>query len=122
MTDEVKDTKEPNVTKKELGDFEIAGINVRQRGLALWNGEVPLAQTFWIYYFISIFVMKVIGNAVGGPIGMIFGLLAIGWAGFMVMPILSAAEKYTGAKHWALAAKIAAVLIGLGVLINLFTG
>lgn len=105
----------------DFDNFTVAGVNVKQRGMALWNGEVPLMQTFWMYYFLTVFAVKIVGNGLGGPIGVIFGLVALGWAGFMVKPIIAAADKYTGEKQWALLAKIAAILIGLGVLADLFS-
>ena len=105
----------------DFNNVTIAGVNVKERGMALWNGEVPLMQTFWMYYFLSVFVLKIVGNGIGGPVGVIFGLVALGWAGFMVKPIIAAADKYTGEKQWALLAKVASVLIGLGVLADLFS-
>lgn len=115
-------SEETNPTGKGLNfdNINIAGVNVKDRLMALWNGEIPLVQTFWMYYFLAVFVLKILGNGIGGPLGALFGLLALGWAGFMVKPIIAAADKYPGEKQWALLAKIAAVLIGLGVLVDLF--
>lgn len=114
-------TEETNTPKGfDFDNITIAGINVKERGLALWNGQIPLVQTFWMYYFLGVFALKIVGNGIGGPLGFIFGFLALGWAGFMVKPIIAAADKYTGEKQWALLAKIAAVLVGLGVLADLF--
>ena len=115
MTEETNESKGFN-----FDNFTIAGVNVKERGMALWNGEVPLVQTFWMYYFLTVFGLKIVGNGIGGPLGVIIGVLALGWAGFMVKPIIAASEKFTGDKQWALLAKIAAVLIGLGVLADLF--
>lgn len=102
-----------------FNNVSVAGVNVKDRCQELWNGDIPLGQTFWLYYFVAVFVLKIIGG-VGGPVGVIFGLLALGWAGFMVKPIFASADKYTGEKHWALAAKAAAVIIAIGVFLNLF--
>ena len=49
----------------------------------LWNGNVSLAHTFWLYYFVGMIVLRLIAGVIG-PIG---ALLVIGWAGFMVLPI-----------------------------------
>lgn len=115
MTEETKGSK-----GFDFDNLTIAGINIKERGMALWNGEIPLVQTFWMYYFLGVFGLKVVGNGIGGPLGVIFGLVALAWAGFMVKPIIAAADKYTGEKQWPLLAKIAAALIGLGVLADLF--
>ena len=82
----------------------------------LWNGNVPLAQTFWLYYFVGILVLRIVAGAIG-PIG---AILILAWAGFMVLPIWRSADKYSGNSLFALLAKIAAVLIALGVLTTVF--
>ena len=41
------------------------------------------------------------------------------WAGFMVKPIIAAADNYTGDKIWAALAKICAVIIAVCVLSDL---
>ncbi|MCB9990752.1 MAG: hypothetical protein H6867_05165 [Rhodospirillales bacterium] len=80
----------------------------------LWNGNIPLAHTFWIYYFCVIVGLKVVSGIPG--IGGAFYMLQLVWAGFMVKPIFVAADRYEGPSHWVLAAKAAAVIIGLWVL------
>ena len=82
----------------------------------LWNGEVPLAHTFWLYYVVGVIVLRVLA----GVVGSVMGIVIVGWAGFMVLPIWRAADKYEGNNLFALLAKIAAVLIALGVLGSLF--
>lgn len=86
---------------------------------ALWAGEVPLLETFWIYYFAGVTGLVIL-SAAFGALGIIFYIAALGWAGFMVKPIWLAADKYPGPKHWALISKVMAVLIGLGVFASLF--
>ena len=81
----------------------------------LWNGEIPLFQTFWIYYFVVVAVLSILANAIGF-LAVILHLLKIVWAGFMIKPIWLAADKYAGENIWATLAKIAAILIGLAVL------
>lgn len=80
----------------------------------LWNGDVPLKYTFWLYYFLFVFILAVLAS-VGGVLGFFFDLVSLAWAGFMVKPILSSAEKYEGEQAYALLAKIFAVLILIGV-------
>lgn len=87
----------------------------------LWNGDVPLKETFWLYYFAVMVILMVLSD-ITGILGFIFGLISLAWAGFMVKPILTAADKYTGDKNIALLAKIVAVLIGIGVLCSLLGG
>lgn len=81
---------------------------------ALWYGQVPLFETFWIYYFIGVFVLGLLGTVLGD----VFSILALLWAGFMVKPIMAAADKYEGEKTWALLAKVAAVIIAISVLLE----
>ena len=111
-------------------DFQTDGFKfprsvdeVKKTSLSLWHGEVPLFQTFWIYYVAGVFALALL-SAIIDPLSIVFNLLAIAWAGFMVKPIIEAAKKYETEnpeeKHWALAAKIAAVLIALGVLGDIF--
>ena len=82
----------------------------------LWNGDVKLAHTFWLYYFVGVLVLRLITGLVSPALG----IIALAWAGFMVMPIWRAADKYDGNNIFALLAKIAAVLVALGVLKSLF--
>lgn len=77
----------------------------------LWEGRIPLARTFWQYYFIAVVVLGLIGQYLA-----IAGFAGVLWAGFMVMPIWRAADKYTGKPLYAMLAKVAAVLVGLGVI------
>ena len=81
----------------------------------LWAGNVPLFETFWIYYFAAVVVLQIVGMALG-VLGILFFLAALGWAGFMVRPIWLAADKYAGPKHWAALAKIAVILIVISIL------
>ena len=87
----------------------------------LWLGQVPLFQTFWIYYFAVIAVLHILAGFLGFMAPILI-LLKIIWAGFMIKPIWLAADKYAGEKIWATLAKIAAILIGLGVLTDLLYG
>lgn len=80
----------------------------------LWNGDVPLKYTFWLYYLLFMVVLVVLGT-IGGMLGFLIHLVSLAWAGFMVKPILSSAEKYEGEQAYALLAKILAVLILIGV-------
>lgn len=80
----------------------------------LWNGDVALKYTFWLYYFLFMFILAVLAS-VGGALGFFFDLVSFAWAGFMVKPILSSAEKYEGEQAYALLAKVIAVLILIGV-------
>ncbi len=104
------DTNDKNDTNESKGPSEVD--KMKEKLNQLWNGEIPLAQTFWLYYFVGILLLRIVANAVG-PIG---AIIILGWAGFMVLPIWRAADKYTGNKLFGLLAKIAAVLIALGVI------
>jgi FtsH-binding integral membrane protein len=78
----------------------------------LWNGDVPLVFTFWLWYVLGVFVLRLLAEQLGAGLG----ILIVGWAGFMVLPIWRSADKYTGNSLFALLAKIAAVFIALGAL------
>ena len=84
----------------------------------LWRGKIPLTQTFWLYYFAIIFVLRMMARTQGFT-AEFFNLLTVLWAGFMVKPILAAADNYTGDKIWAALAKICAVIIAVCVLSDL---
>ncbi len=86
---------------------------------ALWAGEVPLFETFWIYYFAVVVVLQLVGGAFGA-LWFLFFVVSLGWAGFMVRPIWLASDKYAGPKHWAMLAKIAAILIAIGIVTAIF--
>ena len=79
---------------------------------SLWEGDVPLVRTFWLYYFVGNLVLGMLAKAISP----VFGIVSIVWIGFLVMPIWRSADKYSGNNLFALLAKIAAVLIALGVL------
>jgi hypothetical protein len=83
----------------------------------LWNGDIPLFKTFWLYHFAAQIVLSLLAGMIG-----LFGLVSVLWAGFMVKPIFGAASKYKGNKLYALLAKIAAVLVALGVIGRLLSG
>ena len=86
--------------------------NIKALLKKLWNGEETLLKTFWLYYFIGILLLRIIVGALGS----VFAIVIVAWAGFMVLPIWRSADKYGGNKLFALAAKVAAVVIALGVL------
>jgi len=85
---------------------------LRQRAEALWVGEIPLFQTFWFYFFIGVFVLLLCGTILPFLEGL-FEFLALFWAGFMIRPVLVAADKYPGDPTWPLAAKIASIFLAM---------
>ena len=82
----------------------------------LWQGDLSLAHTFWLYYVVAMIALRIVASAIGP----VMGIVILGWAGFMVVPIWRSADNYTGNSLFALLAKIAAVLMALGVLGTLF--
>ncbi|MFN3828208.1 MAG: hypothetical protein ACK4NR_11365 [Micavibrio sp.] len=86
---------------------------------SLWNGGEPLFMTFWVYGFAICAGFSIIAEPFGA-LGRLINLIGLGWSAFMVKPIWLAADKYEGPQHWAVAAKIAAIVIALGVLGRLF--
>ncbi len=96
--------------------FNKTEIEVRLK--KLWAGDIPLFQTFWIYYFAGVFVLKILASLSGSLAG-IFDILALAWAAFMIKPILESADRYQGEKLWTVLAKIGAGLIALGIIVDL---
>jgi len=84
----------------------------------LWRGKIPLVQTFWLYYFTVILALKLLAGS-HGLRSDFFGLVTLLWAGFMVKPIISAADNYRGDQIWAALAKILALIIAVCVLSDL---
>ncbi len=78
----------------------------------LWNGDVPLVYTFWLYYFVGVIVLSLLAVVIGP----VFAIVNVIWIAFMVLPIWKSANKYNGNKLFALLAKISAVVSGIGVL------
>ena len=87
----------------------------------LWNGDIPLKQTFWIYYFAVVLGLAVL-SSIGGFLGFLFSLAGMAWGLFMIKPILAAADKYQGEVNYALLAKVVAFLILVGILGRLAGG
>ncbi len=100
-------------------DFQKLKSQAEAKIKALWAGDVPLFETFWIYCFGAVIVLRVVGGALG-ILGILFFLAALLWSGFMARPIWLAADRYAGPKHWAMLAKIAAILIVIGVISAFF--
>jgi hypothetical protein len=107
--------------KPELLPLPKTMPEMKARLRALWNGDVPLFDTFWVYYFAIVFILSAL-SSIDGVIGVLFNIVMLGWAGFMVRPIWMAADRYKGERIWATAAKILAVLLAVfvvGQLVNL---
>src|SRR5687768_7635007 len=102
MTDpQTPPASDPNAKKTfkcPITGFCPSECDVKEKAKKLWAGDVPLVQTFWLYYFAVVFVLSLLAGMLGG----FFSLLALAWSGFMVVPIMKAADKYQGEKHWAL--------------------
>lgn len=115
--DEVKTEAAPEPENKDAStEVKASGKKFDFNSLVhrLWQGKVALPEAFWLYFFAVVIGLGVVGNVLG-PLSKFFSILSTIWAGFMIKPIWVAADKFEGAKHWATAAKIAAVLIGITV-------
>ncbi len=93
-------------------------FDIKAKLTSLWAGNVPLFETFWIYYFAVMVVLAILGSSLPG-IGALLFFVQVGWAGFMIKPIWLAAGKYAGPGHWAMLAKIVTIFIALGVIGNI---
>jgi hypothetical protein len=92
--------------------------DMRDKLRALWRGDEPLGRVFWLYYAVVVAVLQGLGAVMGG-LGGLFHVAALGWAAFMVRPVMTAAERYKGPKHWGFLAKVAAVMITIAVIAQL---
>ena len=112
MSESIPEPPEPPFT----WPYNVEALKFRLR--QLWQGQIPLAQTFWLYYFLGVLVLKSFSRA-QGPFGGLFDVLALGWAGFMIKPIIASADHYQGDRIWNILAKIAAIIIAIAVLSDL---
>ncbi len=90
--------------------------NIKATLKNLWNGNIPLAHTFWLYYFVGVVVLRFIAGIIG-PVSVI---VIVAWSGFMIVPILRSSYKYRGNQIYALLAKIFVVFTTFGLLGSLF--
>lgn len=81
----------------------------------LWEGNVPLVKTFWVYYVVALVVLNIIKGTV-----MILGFLPDVWSIIMVVPIWRAAGKYEGYVVYGVLARVFAVLSALGAAAGLY--
>ncbi len=87
---------------------------------ALWNGDKPLATTFWGYYVLVWIVIRLFGAMLAGLMYPVSAVLALAWSAFMVVPIWRSASKYKGPETFAILAKIFVILMAINVLLELF--
>lgn len=99
-------------------DIDFGQDELENRARLLWDGKESLLETFWFYLVGPLFVLNLLGAMTYGIVSGFFDLVAILWAGFMVVPVLRAAGKYTGDRLWANLARVAVLLIALGVLLG----
>ncbi len=92
--------------------------DMREIANDLIKGKYRLIEVFWLYYFVPILVLGIIGGVLGGLLSVLFNLASLLWAGFMVIPIWKSADNYGGNTIFAVLAKIAAVLIGLNIVLS----
>lgn len=81
----------------------------------LWEGNVPLVKTFWIYYVVVIIALNMLRSVV-----MVLGFLPDLWSIFMVLPVWRAADKYQGQAAYGWIAKIFVVLSAFGSAAGLY--
>ncbi|GJL84315.1 MAG: hypothetical protein DHS20C02_00900 [Micavibrio sp.] len=92
--------------------------DMRETADDLIKGKYRLIEVFWLYYFVPVLVLNTLGTALGGLLAVLLNLVALLWAGFMVIPIWKSADNYKGNKALAILAKIVAVLVGLKVALS----
>ena len=92
-----------------------------------WNGDVSLIISYWVFGvilswpvgFLIGFIVAFLSMLIKLPENMIDPLInicLIGWLSYISVGIWRSANKYTGSKGWAIAAK---VLLVIGVLSSL---
>jgi hypothetical protein len=87
----------------------------------LWRGEVGLASTYWLYgVVLNGIVLGVIGGTVVGLTGVlvlvvVYVAFSLAVSVFMAVAIWRSAGNYTGAKLWAVLARVAVVIGVIGL-------
>jgi hypothetical protein len=87
----------------------------------LWRGEVPLAEAYWIWGYITNLVIAILTRLAleALPIlGFFLWLLGIAYAGFIAVAIWRSADHYRGRPLWATLAKVS---VALGMTISVAT-
>ncbi len=83
---------------------------------ALWRGEKPLRQVFWIYGFAVVLLFKWSVRALEdtgysqNPIYFATAAAAVVYSVFVVIAVWRSAWRFEGEKFWAYAARAAVVL------------
>ncbi len=107
-----------------MSGFKPEQINkefIETRLKELWEGKINLVHCFWIYMVAVTLGLSIVAGAFGGILGGLLRLIALAWSGFMVMPVIRSADKFTGDGLWALLAKIAAILTAISVAASLLS-
>ncbi len=97
---------------------------------ALWRGQVPLAQTGWLYGLIGLLFLVIPLTLVASlglgpsPRELILALSAatLLYATFIAVAIWRAAGNYQGRRAWRLLAKGSVLFVALQVAVRLATG
>jgi hypothetical protein len=79
----------------------------------LWQGEVSLAMTYWVWGALAGFVAMILAAIVSETaplLGLLLGPVMIGYYVFIVIAIWRSAGRYPGPRVWAALAKIMVVL------------
>ena len=117
------------------GHFEIISSEVARRGLAsepppirreavpatpsgpyltrLWRGEVPLAETYWVWGVALGLLLFLLFRLTYGTllvIGLLLLLLTFGHVVLISVAIWRSAGRYTGPKIWGVLARVVVVL------------
>jgi len=78
---------------------------------ALWHGDISLAKTYWLFSTSIILLLAIsMQYFIGSIYFYVFAILIIIYAPFIFIAIWRSANKYNGAKTWAILAKISVIL------------
>lgn len=113
--DEVKEKQVPKMDPR----FEAEEKNLLEH---LWEGNLGLAMTYWVYgvlggivWGVGIFALK------PDPEGELVKLVWLLFAGYyfvIYVGIWQAANKYVGSRIWAILAKFAIIIVTLPIVIH----
>jgi len=95
------------------------GSSVRHWILTLWNGQLPLAQVFWLYaivygtlanLFATILSLATLSAGLPAPLAAVLHFLPLPYNIAAGVGVWRSAERYPGLPTWAALARICVVV------------
>ncbi len=117
-----------NTTQKVEYQFKEAKMRNKSLTISLWEGEEPLASTFWGFYITPLIIMRTMENKIlnlllelSNNAITFYILLLVIWSVFMLISIWNSANNYQGSIIWHILAKVVVVLHMLKLFVDINT-